>query len=55
MSVTWDTLVGVQHLGIIRDIDVNIITESREKTPFQRLKLRNICAIGSEMGDFNGG
>jgi hypothetical protein len=53
MSVIWDTLVGVQHLGIIRDINVNIIAESREETSFQRLKLRNICAIGGEMGNFN--
>jgi hypothetical protein len=53
VSVIWDTVVGVYHLGIIRDIDVNVIAESREETPFQRLKLRNICAIRSKMGDFN--
>jgi hypothetical protein len=35
VSVAWDTNIAVNHLGIIRDIDVNIIAESREETPFQ--------------------
>jgi hypothetical protein len=39
VSVIRDTVVGVYHLGIIRDIYINIIAESREKTPFQRLEL----------------
>jgi hypothetical protein len=42
-------------LRIIRDINVNIIAESREEAPFQRLEFIDICAIGGEMGDFNGG